>query len=122
MTITDENVNLGRPKIKINYQTENLEVLIDGLWIKLITVYGDIPGGILSVIDHPQKYFEHVVSRVDQLNSEIYDIDWDTICEWINLKMQARFPDRYHVEMIDNEFKMIFEPAQYETLFWLKRG
>ena len=117
MIITDENVNLGRPKVKINYQSENLEVFIDGMWIKLITWDGNG-----HELDHPQKYFEHVVSRVDQLNNEIYDIDWDTICEWINLKMQARFPDRYHVEMIDNEFKMIFEPAQYETLFWLKQG
>jgi hypothetical protein len=69
MIITDENVNLGRPKVKINYQTENLEVLIDGLWIKFITVRGD-----RHEIDHPQKYFEHVVSRIDQLKNEIYDI------------------------------------------------
>ena len=52
MIITDENVNLGRPKVKINYQTENLEVLIDGMWIKLITWDGNG-----HEIDHPQKYF-----------------------------------------------------------------
>lgn len=111
---------LEQDRTRINYQTLQIEIYIDGNWHEITSGWRQIAyhtnsgGSLLKPLDLMESLGDHV--------SPFFTVDNDMKCEWINLVMLEYYSGSYRIELVDDSYTMVFCPPESETMFWLRHG
>ena len=107
-------------QVKINYQTETIEMFVAGNWFSVAGSGSRYRVGatIVDASTNLTEYFWYLVKK--DITIGISD---EIKSEYLTMKMQSKYPGPYRVELVDelaDDWQLVFDPAEAESYFWLK--